>query len=181
MIVTTAQTATILAFWCSSVQFSGLCYLNNHLDGGQGGCQVLRVRGSDSDGHTASIQATVEGGDQVDSCTELFKSTISFAIFLKTCRKSVRDMSRYSCDSEEKSRQANVIYIAPNHNKVVSRYFKRNRRKKCLVAPPTWRVDESYMVSGVQASHQCCSHSLCPLVQLQTGSCTCHRALRSKR
>lgn len=42
-------------------------YLNNHLDGGQGGRQVLRVRGSDSNWHTASIQAAVEGGNQVDS------------------------------------------------------------------------------------------------------------------
>lgn len=45
-----------------------LCYLNNHLDSGQGGCQVLGVWWSDSDWHTASVQAAVEGGNQVDSC-----------------------------------------------------------------------------------------------------------------
>lgn len=51
------------------MQVSGVCYLNNHLNGGQGGRQVLGMRGSDSDWHTASIQAAVEGSNQVDSCT----------------------------------------------------------------------------------------------------------------
>lgn len=46
-----------------------LCHLNNHLDGGQRGRQVLGVRWSDSDGHTAGVQAAVEGGNQVDSCS----------------------------------------------------------------------------------------------------------------
>ena len=48
-----------------------LCYLNNHLDGGQGGRQVLGVGGSDSDWHTAGVQAAVESGNQVDSCTKM--------------------------------------------------------------------------------------------------------------
>lgn len=45
-----------------------LCYLNNHLDSWQGGGQVLWVRGSDSHWDTASIQAAIESGNQVDSC-----------------------------------------------------------------------------------------------------------------
>lgn len=49
-----------------------MCHLNNHLDRGQGGGQVLSVRGSDSDWDTARVQASVEGGDQVDSCTQMF-------------------------------------------------------------------------------------------------------------
>lgn len=48
------------------------------------------------------------------------------------------------------------------------------------VAPLTWRVDECYMVSSVQASHQSHGHPLCALVQLQTGSCARHRALKIK-
>lgn len=54
---------------CILVQDGRLCYLNNHLDGGQRGCQVLGVGGSDSDWHTASVQAAVESGNQVDSYT----------------------------------------------------------------------------------------------------------------
>ena len=41
-------------------------YLYDHLDGGQGGCQVRGVGGSHGDRDAASIQAAVEGGDQVD-------------------------------------------------------------------------------------------------------------------
>lgn len=48
-------------------------YLNNHLDSGQSGGQILRVRGSDCDWHTASIQAAIEGSDQIDSCTQTLK------------------------------------------------------------------------------------------------------------
>lgn len=42
--------------------------LDNHLDCGQSGGDVLRVRRSHRDGDTAGVQAAIEGGDQVDSC-----------------------------------------------------------------------------------------------------------------
>lgn len=41
--------------------------LDDHLDSGQGGGDVLRVRRSHRDGNTAGVQAAVEGGDQVDT------------------------------------------------------------------------------------------------------------------
>lgn len=43
-------------------------YLHDHLHGGQGGGDVLRVGGSHGDGNTASVQAAVEGCNQVDAC-----------------------------------------------------------------------------------------------------------------
>lgn len=43
--------------------------LNDHLDGGQGGGDVLRVGGSHCDGNTAGVQAAVKRCDQVDACS----------------------------------------------------------------------------------------------------------------
>jgi hypothetical protein len=45
-------------------------YLYNHLDGGQGGGQVLRMRGSDGDRNTASVQTPIERSDQVNTWRE---------------------------------------------------------------------------------------------------------------
>ena len=42
--------------------------LDDHLDGGQGGGDVLRVGRPHRDGDTACVQAAVEGCDQVDPC-----------------------------------------------------------------------------------------------------------------
>lgn len=43
-------------------------YINYHADSRQGGRKVLRVRRSDVDGNTSSIEAAVEGGDQINAC-----------------------------------------------------------------------------------------------------------------
>lgn len=51
---------------------STICYLNNHLDSGQSGGQVLGMGGPDSNRHTASVQAAIESGNQVDSCARTF-------------------------------------------------------------------------------------------------------------
>lgn len=49
----------------------------------------------------------------------------------------------------------------------------------------TWRVDQGDVVSCVEASHQCSSHALRTLVQLQTGGgarhCTLKRAGKKKK
>lgn len=42
-------------------------YLHDHLDGGQRGGDVLRVRRSHRDGHAAGVQAAVKRHDEVDA------------------------------------------------------------------------------------------------------------------
>lgn len=42
-------------------------YINNHADGRQRGCQVLRVWRSDIYGNTSSVETAVEGGYQIDA------------------------------------------------------------------------------------------------------------------
>ena len=46
---------------------NGLWHVDNHPDGGEGCLQVLGVWRPDSDGHHAHVEATVEGGDEVDT------------------------------------------------------------------------------------------------------------------
>lgn len=58
--------------------------------------------------------------------------------------------------------------------------FKRSRSTGQRMVFFTWWIDECYVVSSVQASHQSCCHSLCSLVQLQTGSWAGHCALTRK-
>lgn len=43
-------------------------YLHDHLDGGQGGGDVLRVRRTHRDRHAAGIKAAVKRHDEVDTC-----------------------------------------------------------------------------------------------------------------
>lgn len=43
-------------------------YINYHADSGQGGRKVLRVRRSDVHRDTTSVEAAVEGGDQINAC-----------------------------------------------------------------------------------------------------------------
>lgn len=93
---------------------------------------------SDSDWNTASIQAAVEGGDQVDSCTPKRNA-------------SVTNASQVSIEIT---------------------------RERAELGQFTWRVDQGHVVSCVEASHQGSSHSLCTLVQLQTGSCARHGTLK---
>lgn len=50
------------------LQDSGEAYINYHADSGQGGRKVLRVRRSDVDRNASSIEAAVEGGDQINAC-----------------------------------------------------------------------------------------------------------------
>lgn len=50
------------------LQESKEAYINNHADSRQGGRKVLRVRRSDVDRNTSSIEAAVEGGDQINAC-----------------------------------------------------------------------------------------------------------------
>lgn len=43
-------------------------YIDYHADGGQGGRKVLRVRRSDVHRNASSVEAAVEGGDQINAC-----------------------------------------------------------------------------------------------------------------
>lgn len=50
------------------LQGSREAYINYHADSGQGGRKVLRVRRSDVHRNASSVEAAVEGGDQIDAC-----------------------------------------------------------------------------------------------------------------
>lgn len=49
------------------LQDSREAYINYHADGGQGGRKVLRVRRSDVHRNASSVEAAVEGGDQINA------------------------------------------------------------------------------------------------------------------
>lgn len=51
--------------------------LDDHLDSRKGSGDVLRMRWSDRDGNTASVQASVERCDQVDPCHRGMKELIT--------------------------------------------------------------------------------------------------------
>lgn len=52
-------------------------YLHNHLDGGKCGGEVLGVRGPHSDGHAATVQAAVEGGNEVHPWGDTWSEGVS--------------------------------------------------------------------------------------------------------
>lgn len=62
--------------------------LDNHLDGGQRGGDVLRVRRSHRDGNAAGVQAAVEGCDQVNTCrTHRVRGSVSAQFSFRSTSK----------------------------------------------------------------------------------------------
>lgn len=53
---------------CVHLQKSRKAYINYHANSGQGGRKVLRVWRSDVHRNASSVEAAVEGGDQINAC-----------------------------------------------------------------------------------------------------------------